>query len=124
MLFLRVIYHTAVFADRIVSFIAPRTLLAGWFFWFTDDAKTLLLVGRELELARAYRECLNPDELVAFTVYHSGVFFGEREVYGLRERWPRWFLHHFEQSGMQLNPLQWKTGCVDGFRDKAAPEQV
>ncbi len=48
MLFLRVIYHTAVFADRIVSFIAPRTLLTGWFFWFTDDAKTLLLVGREL----------------------------------------------------------------------------
>lgn len=48
MLFLLVIYHSAVFADRIVSFIAPRTLLAEWFFWFIDDAKTLLLVGREM----------------------------------------------------------------------------
>ncbi|MGV4276166.1 hypothetical protein [Citrobacter farmeri] len=124
MLFLLVIYHSAVFVDRIVSFIAPRTLLAEWFFWFIDDAKTLLLVGRELECARAYRECANTDELVEFTVYHAGVFFGERDFYCFRDRWPHWYLHYFEQIGMQLDDLQWKTGCVDGFLDKAALEHA
>ncbi|WP_235424282.1 hypothetical protein [Citrobacter koseri] len=122
MLFLRVIYHTAVFAGRIVSFTAPRTLLAEWFFWFTDDAKTLLLVARELELARAYHECINPDELVEFTVYHAGVFFGEREYYGLNVLWPRWYIRHLHLTGTQLDATQWQEGCQNGFSEAAERE--
>lgn len=51
MTFLHIVYFVAFFADRFVCFIAPKTLIAEWFFWFTGDAKSLLLVVRELELA-------------------------------------------------------------------------
>lgn len=54
MILVHFIYCLAVLADRIVCFIAPKTLFAEWFYWFTGDAKSLLLVICELELAHSY----------------------------------------------------------------------
>ena len=89
MTFLHIVYFVAVFADRFVCFIAPKTLIAEWFFWFTGDAKSLLLVVRELELARSYQKDEASVLLTEFSVYHAAFFFGEREYYGLKVRWPR-----------------------------------
>ncbi|APG19832.1 hypothetical protein A3780_20545 [Kosakonia radicincitans] len=117
MTFLHIVYFVAVFADRFVCFIAPKTLIAEWFFWFTSDAKSLLLVVRELELARSYQKDETSALLIEFSVYHAALFFGEREYYGLKVRWPRWFTYSLHLTGMQLDAKQWLEGCQNGFRD-------
>ena len=122
MILLHFIYCLAVLADRVVCFIAPKTLFAEWFFWFTGDAKSLLLFVRELELARSYQKDEPPEMLVEFSVYHAAFFFGEREYYGLKVRWPRWFINRLHFTGMQLDATQWQEGCQNGFSDAAALE--
>lgn len=120
MILVHFIYCLAVLADRIVCFIAPKTLFAEWFFWFTGDAKSLLLVIRELELAHSYQQEERSALLTEFSVYHAAFFFGEREYYGLRGRWPRWFINRLHLTGMQLDATQWQEGCQSGFSDAAA----
>ncbi|PTA89142.1 hypothetical protein CWM66_18735 [Kosakonia sp. H7A] len=122
MTFLHIVYFVAVFADRFVCFIAPKTLIAEWFFWFTGDAKSLLLVVRELELACSYQKDEASVLLTEFSVYHAAFFFGEREYYGLKVRWPRWFINRLHFTGMQLDATQWQEGCQNGFSDAAALE--
>lgn len=122
MILLYFIYCLAVLADRIVCFIAPNTLFAEWFFWFTGDAKSLLLVVRELELARSYQKNETSALLTEFSVYHAAFFFGEREYYGLKVRWPRWFINRIHFTAIQLAATQWQEGCQCGFSDAAAVE--
>ncbi|EHX8394598.1 hypothetical protein K3356_001094 [Salmonella enterica subsp. enterica serovar Idikan] len=122
MTFLHIVYFVAVFADRFVCFIAPKTLIAEWFFWFTGDAKSLLLVVRELEFARSYQKAETSALLIEFSVYHAALFFGEREYYGLKVRWPRWFINYLHCTGMQLDATQWQEGCQNGFSEAAVLE--
>ncbi|WP_407578950.1 hypothetical protein [Citrobacter koseri] len=122
MTLLHFIYCLAVLADRVMCFIAPKTLFAEWFFWFAGDAKSLLLVVRELELARSYQKDEDPEMLVEFSVYHAAFFFGEREYYGLKVRWPSWYIRHLHLTGMQLDATQWQEGCQSGFSEAAERE--
>ncbi|MEQ4975650.1 hypothetical protein ABN097_15265 [Enterobacter cloacae] len=122
MILLHFIYCLAVLADRIVCLIAPKTLFAEWLFWFTGDAKSLLLVVRELELARSYQQDATSALLTEFSVYHAAFFFGEREYYGLKVRWPRWFINRIHFTAMQLAATQWQEGCQNGFSEAAVLE--
>lgn len=117
MLIFHFIYLVAVQVERIVCFIAPKTFLAEWFFWFTGDAKALLLVARKLELTRSYQKVEHPDMLIDFTVYHAALAFGKREYYGMYARWPLWFVRHLHHIGMQLDATQWQEGCQNGYKE-------
>lgn len=120
MTFFNVIYFVAHFADRTSYYLFPRTRPGEWLMWFADDARVLRHVASELVLAEAcHRQAHRPgaEDFVEHMLYAAALAVGEREYYGLQERWPSSVLHRLTDIGSRIDTDLWESGANNGYSD-------
>ncbi|WP_200781070.1 hypothetical protein [Klebsiella oxytoca] len=115
-----VIYFVAYFAQRTSYYLFPRTRAGEWLMWFADDAKVLRRVASDLALAEAcHRRAYRPDaeQFVEHTLFYAAVDIGDREYYGLQERWPSLLLRCLMDIGSRIDADLWEAGVCSGYSD-------
>lgn len=115
-----VIYFVAYFAQRVAYYLFPRTRAGKWLMWFADDAKVLRRVASDLTLAEAcHRRAYRPgaERFVEYTLFYAAVYIGDREYYGLQERWPSAVLRRLTEIGFRINADLWESGVCNGYSD-------
>ncbi|MCX8967023.1 hypothetical protein EHW66_19190 [Erwinia psidii] len=123
MFLLKIIHHLIRIAEKPACFIAPRTRLAEWFFWFEDDVKALRRVTDNLALTGiclTQKHAPGAAPLAEFTLFHAAYAYGERQYYGLSERWPAFLLRRITDAGIKADPALWLAGYESGYSDTGA----
>ncbi len=56
-------------------------------------------------------------QFVEHTLFYAAVDVGEREYYGLQERWPSSVLRRLMDIGSRIDTDLWESGVYNGYSD-------